>query len=215
MTSLKENYLNIKNSIPEKVTLVAVSKTKPMELIQELYDCGQRIFGENRVEELVLKNNKLPKDIQWHMIGHLQSKKVKKIAPFINLIHSIDSLKLLKEVNKEALKNNRIIDCLLQFHIAKEESKFGFTSTEFLNSTDFKELKNTRIKGIMGMATFTKDQVIVKEEFHNLKQISDKIIAILPTANIISMGMSGDFKLAIKEGSTMIRVGSSIFGARK
>ena len=217
MNLLKENYIEIKNSLPEEVTLVAVSKTKPKQLIQELYDLGQRIFGENRIEELVTKSIDLPKDIQWNMIGHLQSKKVKKIASFITLIHSVDSFKLLKEIDKEAKKNNRTIDCLLQFHIAQEETKYGFELEEvvdIINSKDFEELKNIQIKGVMGMATFTNNTNIVREEFKKLKIISEKIKSYFPTASTISMGMSGDYKLAIEEGSTMIRVGSSIFGSR-
>lgn len=217
MNTIKENYQKIKQALPEKVTLVAVSKTKPIPLLQELYDLGERVFGENRVEELIVKNETLPKDIQWHMIGHLQSKKVKKIASFISLIHSVDSFKLLKEINKEAQKNNRIIDCLFQFHIAKEETKYGFSLTKvkiIINSNEFKGLKNIQIKGVMGMATFTNNQEIVRQEFQTLHEISTEIKIVLPFATIISMGMSGDYKLAIQEGSNMVRVGSSIFGSR-
>jgi len=215
--SLVNNLNEVLSSIPKEVTLVAVSKTKPTEDIEVLYKTGQRIFGENRVEEIVDKHKALPKDIEWHMIGHLQSKKTKKIAPFISLIHSIDSFKLLKEVNKEAKKNNRIIPCLLQFRIAKEEAKYGFTEDEglkLIESEDFKQLNNISIAGVMGMATFTDDINIVRDEFKILKKISEKLLTISSNSKIISMGMSGDYSIGIEEGSNMIRVGSSIFGAR-
>lgn len=213
-----ENYKEIVSTIPEYVTLVAVSKTKPKESIQTLYDQGQRVFGENRVEELIEKHKELPKDIKWHMIGHLQSKKVKKIANFIDLIHSVDSFKLLKEINKQAKKNERVIKCLLQFHIAEEETKYGLDKNEaieFIHSDEFKSLENIDIKGVMGMATFTENQNQVQKEFKNLKKISLEIQKFLPHATEISMGMSNDYLLAIQEESTMIRVGSSIFGSRK
>lgn len=215
--SLVENLNEIKQAIPKKVTLVAVSKTKPIVHIQTLYDAGQRVFGENRVEELVEKYEALPKDIEWHMIGHLQSKKTKKIAPFISLIHSVDSLKLLAEIDKKAKKNNRIIKCLLQFHIAQEEAKYGFSEKEGLDlvtSTEFKEFQNITIAGVMGMATFTNEENLIRNEFKILKKISDKIGEIIPDSKIISMGMSGDYLIAIEEGSNMIRVGSTIFGTR-
>ncbi len=215
--SLVDNLKKVQDAIPESVCLVAVSKTKPIENIEVLYKTGQRVFGENRVEELVEKHRVLPKDIEWHMIGHLQSKKTKKIAPFISLIHSIDSFKLLNEVNKEAKKNNRVISCLLQFHIAKEEAKYGFTEKEgleLIESEDFKELNNISIAGVMGMATFTDNNAVVRNEFITLKKISDKLLLISPSSKIISMGMSGDYSIAIEEGSTMIRVGSTIFGSR-
>lgn len=201
--------------------LVAVSKTKPDELIQEAYDAGQLDFGENKVQELREKPARLPTDIRWHMIGHLQSNKVKYIAPFIYLIHAVDSLKLLMEINKQALKNDRIINCLIQVHIAQEENKFGFDESrliELLDSLELKSLNNILIVGLMGMATFTENQVQVRSEFNLLKNIFDNVKRnfVLPNVklNEISMGMSGDFEIAIEEGSTMIRVGSKIFGER-
>lgn len=202
-------------------TLVAVSKTKPNEQILDIYNQGQRIFGENRVQELVEKYNTLPKDIEWHMIGHLQSNKVKYMAHFVNLIHSVDNFKLLKEVNKQAAKNERIINCLLQFKIAKEETKTGFDlkdAKEMLDSELFSTLKNIKICGIMGMATFTDKQDQVRSEFQKLKNIFDQLQASYfknqDSFSEISMGMSGDFQLAIEEGSTMVRIGSLIFGNR-
>jgi pyridoxal phosphate enzyme (YggS family) len=215
---LVDNLEKIKSSLPTSITLVAVSKTKPISDIEILYQAGQRIFGENRVEELVEKQAALPKDIEWHMIGHLQSKKVKKITPFISLIHGVDSMKLLQEIDKQGKKNERVIDCLLQFHIANEETKYGLNLNEFnefLAIKQFDELTNISIKGVMGMATFTQDQAVVREEFQSLTNISNIVKKQFPDAAIISMGMSGDYKLAIEEGSTMIRVGSSIFGVRK
>lgn len=218
---IKENLLRIQNSIPSKVQLVAVSKTKPLELLQEAYTAGQRHFGENRVQELVEKYEALPKDICWHMIGHLQSKKVKYIAPFVHLIHGVDSLKLLEEINKQAHKNNRIIDCLLQFHIANEETKYGFSYEEALalvESETFFLLKNVRIVGVMGMATFTEDDNRVRQEFATLTNyfslFKNNQFKFAPYFKEISMGMSGDYLIAIEEGSTMVRVGSSIFGGR-
>lgn len=219
--SITNNLLQIKSQLPNHVTLVAVSKTKPVVDLMEAYNAGQRIFGENYVQELVEKNEQLPKDIQWHFIGHLQSRKVKLIAPFVNLIHGVDSLKLLHEINKEAQKNNRVIDCLLQIFIAEEESKFGLDEKELndiLSSEEFKNLKNIRIIGLMGMATFTDNQNQIKKEFQNLKTIFDKVSKLKTEncqLNTISMGMSGDYKLAIECGSTMVRIGSSIFGVRK
>lgn len=218
--SIQSNLNTIKTSLPEHVTLVAVSKTKPVSDLIQAYEAGQRIFGENKIQEMVDKYEQMPKDIQWHMIGHVQSNKVKFMAPFVSLIHGVDSLKLLHEINKQALKNNRIIDCLLQMHIAEEETKFGLDENELnelLSSSEFKEMKNIRILGLMGMATFTEDQNQIKKEFTNLKTIFDSIQK-LETANCnlntISMGMSGDYKLAIGCGSTMVRIGSSIFGGR-
>ena len=215
---VKDKLAFIQNQIPGTVTLVAVSKTQPVSAIQEAYDFGQRVFGENKVQELVDKYPLLPKDIKWHLIGHLQTNKVKYIAPFVALIHSVDSLKLLQEINKQALNNERIIDCLLQFHVAQEETKFGLTieeAKEFLDSIDFALLKNVRIVGIMGMASFTSDSNQVRSEFKSLKNIFNQLkTEYFPTENSfkeISMGMSGDFQLAIEEGSTMVRVGSSIF----
>lgn len=218
--SIKENLLQIKNALPKPVTLVAVSKTKPVSDLMEAYEAGQRIFGENKIQEMEEKFNKMPKDIQWHMIGHVQTNKVKFMAPFVNLIHGVDSLKLLKEINKEALKNNRIIDCLLQMHIAEEETKFGLDNAELdeiLKQVQNDNFKNIKIVGLMGMATFTENQVQIKKEFLHLKSIFDAKKE-LETENFqlatLSMGMSGDYQLAIKCGSTMVRIGSSIFGSR-
>ena len=218
---INENLTAIKKSIPSHVILVAVSKTKPNELIEEAYSSGQRIFGENKAQELKNKAEVLPKDIEWHFIGHLQSNKVKYIAPYASLIHSIDSLKLLTEVNKQAQKNDRIIDCLLQFHIAMEESKFGLSLEEveeLLTSNEFSSLKNINIVGVMGMASFINNEEQVRNEFASLKhifnQLNNGFFQRSETFKTISMGMSGDYKLAIEEGSTMVRVGSSIFGIR-
>ena len=218
---INENLTTIKQSIPSHVTLVAVSKTKPNELIEEAYSSGQRIFGENKAQELKNKAEVLPKDIEWHFIGHLQSNKVKYIAPYASLIHSIDSLKLLTEVNKQAQKNDRIIDCLLQFHIAMEESKFGLSLEEveeLLTSNEFSSLKNINIVGVMGMASFINSEEQVRNEFASLKniftQLNNSFFKQSETFKTISMGMSGDYKLAIEEGSTMVRVGSAIFGIR-
>jgi PLP dependent protein len=219
---IEENLQKVQNEIPEGVTLVAVSKTKPSSDIEKLYHVGQRIFGENKVQELVDKHDVLPKDIQWHLIGHLQTNKVKYIAPFVSLIHSIDSFKLLKEVNKEGKKNDRVISCLLQFHIAEEDSKFGLSmddANEILSSKEFIEMKNISIVGVMGMATFTDDELKVSNEFRNLESyfnvLKSHYFKFNDAFKEISMGMSGDYKLAIEEGSTMVRVGSSIFGSRK
>ncbi|MDL2144663.1 MULTISPECIES: YggS family pyridoxal phosphate-dependent enzyme [Flavobacterium] len=218
--SIASNLNTIKAGLPENVTLVAVSKTKPVPDLMQAYDAGQRIFGENKIQEMTEKWEQMPKDIQWHMIGHVQSNKVKFMAPFVSLIHGVDSLKLLQEINKQALKNDRIIDCLLQIYIAEEESKFGLDENELnelLSSPEFKELKNIRILGLMGMATFTEDQSQIKKEFTHLKSIFDSIKE-LKTENCnlttVSMGMSGDYQLAIECGSTMVRIGSSIFGGR-
>ncbi|MDP5106766.1 MAG: YggS family pyridoxal phosphate-dependent enzyme [Polaribacter sp.] len=218
---IKENLLKIKQSIPENVTLVAVSKTKPIEDLQEAYDAGQRIFGENKIQEMVDKYDALPKDIQWQMIGHLQSNKVKYMAHFVDLIHGVDKLKTLVEINKQAKKHNRIINCLLQARIAKEDTKFGLTFDEIeavLSSEKITELQNIKIVGFMGMATFTDDELQLSEEFSSLKNFfeAQKAKTVLKNCNleILSMGMSGDYQLAIKNGSTMIRVGSSIFGNR-
>jgi PLP dependent protein len=216
------NLQQIKASIPEHVTLVAVSKTKPNEAILEAYQAGQRIFGENKVQELTEKYESLPKDIEWQMIGHLQSNKVKYIAPFVSLIHGVDSFKLLKEINKRAVQNERVINCLLQIHIAEEDTKFGFDDKEvieLLKSETFQDLKNIKVVGLMGMATFTDDENQIRKEFKGLKNLFDKLLNLkLQTSNFkpqtLSMGMSGDYQLAIEEGSTMIRVGSSIFGER-
>jgi hypothetical protein len=197
--------------------LVAVSKTKPVADLMEAYHAGQRVFGENYVQELVEKHEALPKDIQWHFIGHLQSRKVKQLAPFVNLIHGVDSFKLLQEINKQAANNNRIIDCLLQIHIADEETKFGLDEEELnhiLTSNDFKNLENIRIVGLMGMATFSDNQIQIEKEFKHLKTIFEKLRTQNFELKTLSMGMSGDFPLAISCGSTMVRIGSSIFGSR-
>jgi pyridoxal phosphate enzyme (YggS family) len=203
---------------PQKVQLIAVSKTKPNEDIIELYDLGQRAFGENYVQELVDKAASLPKDIQWHFIGHLQSNKVKYIAPFVHLIHGVDSEKLLQEINKQAIKQNRIIDCLLQVHIATEETKFGFDADsidEFLQSGRLAQYPNIQIKGLMGMASFSEDTNLLTKEFTTLKQIFDQAAIQLGNQfTILSMGMSGDYTLAISLGSNMVRIGSLLFGAR-
>ncbi len=209
------------DAIPDHVTLVAVSKTKPTSAIQEAYNAGQRHFGENKVQEMTDKSARLPKDIHWHLIGHLQTNKVKYIASFVSLIHSIDSLKLLQEINKHAIKHNRVIDCLLQFHIAKEETKFGLDLVEanvLLGSEQFSALKNIRIVGVMGMASFTPNEKELRKEFSELRgiftSIKNKWFTDENSFKIISMGMSGDYGIAIEEGSTMVRVGSSIFGSR-
>lgn len=215
--SIAENINKINNEIYETATLVAVSKTKPNEAIQEAYDCGQRIFGENKVQELVQKHEDLPKDIEWHLIGHLQTNKVKYIAPFVSLIHAVDSFKLLKEINKQAIKNNRIIDCLLQVKIAEEDSKFGLSKNEvetILNSEEAQQLKGIKIVGMMGMATNSSDEKQVKEEFRLLNIFFQQLNTQHPLLKTLSMGMSGDYKIAIQEGSTMVRVGSTIFGNR-
>jgi len=217
MEIIKNNLKQINASIPEDVTLVAVSKTKPIIDIQEAYDAGQRIFGENKIQEMVAKYDVLPKDIEWHMIGHLQSNKVKYMAHFVDLIHGIDSLKTLKEINKQALKHNRTINCLLQVRIAKEETKFGLPFNEvtnILSSEEFQSLSNVNVVGFMGMATFTDDAEVLTEEFSSLKTLFDKLKTQNPELKTLSMGMSGDYQIAIKNGSTMIRVGSSIFGNR-
>lgn len=218
--SIQSNLNTIKATLPENVTLVAVSKTKPVSDLIQAYEVGQRIFGENKIQEMTEKWEQMPKDIQWHMIGHVQSNKVKFMAPYVTLIHGVDSLKLLQEIDKQALKNNRIIDCLLQIYIAEEESKFGLDENELnelLTSVEFKELKNIRILGLMGMATFTENQNQIKKEFTHLKSIFDSIRKLKTEncqLNTISMGMSGDYQLAIECGSTMVRIGSSIFGGR-
>ncbi len=206
---------------PIGVTLVAISKTKPVEDIQEAYDAGQRIFGENMVQELVEKQEKLPQDIQWHLVGHLQTNKVKYIAPFITLIQSVDSLKLLIEINKQASKHNRVIDCLLQVDIAQEDTKFGLDHPEvieLLESEEFKAMKNVRIRGLMGIATNTEKEKEVKEEFYELKMLFDGIKVSYyrkdESFDTLSMGMSSDYKLAIEQGGNMVRLGSTIFGKR-
>lgn len=224
--SISKNLNNIKSQLPAHVTLVAVSKTKPVADLMEAYDAGQRIFGENKIQEMTDKWEVMPKDIEWHMIGHVQTNKVKYMAPYVSLIHGVDSLKLLQEINKQAAKNNRVIDCLLQVYIAEEESKFGLDEQELeeiLNKildsarNDNNEFKNIRVIGLMGMATFTENQNQIEKEFKHLKTIFDKY-SKLETSNLkletLSMGMSGDYQLAISCGSTMVRIGSSIFGSR-
>ena len=218
---IKENLNIVKATVPANVTLIAVSKTKPVSDLQEAYDAGQRIFGENKALEMRDKHQALPADIQWHFIGHLQTNKIKYIAPFVTLIHAIDSLPLLEAVNKEAAKNNRVIDCLLQFHIAQEETKFGLDIEEaksLLESESFKDLKNINICGVMGMATFTDNAAQVRNEFKNLKNIFETLKENYFKEKVsfkeISMGMSDDYPIAIEEGATMVRVGSKIFGAR-
>ncbi|MFN4234402.1 MAG: YggS family pyridoxal phosphate-dependent enzyme [Bacteroidia bacterium] len=219
--SVAENLLFIKKTLPQNVTLVAVSKTQPNEKILEAYQAGHKIFGENYVQELVNKANSLPNDIEWHFIGHLQSNKVKYIAPFVYLIHGVDSLKLLKEINKQGEKNNRIIKCLLQIHIAKEETKFGLNETELfeiLNSEELKKLQFINITGLMGMASKTNNAHEIKNEFLFLKKLFDSIQTAYKSFNInvttLSMGMSNDYLLAVECGSNMVRIGSSIFGLR-
>ena len=218
---IKNNLIKLKNTISNDVLLVAVSKTKPIEAIKEAYETGHRDFGENKVQELIEKFDKLPVDISWHMIGHLQTNKVKYIAPFIHLIHGVDSLKLLKEINKQALKNNRTIQCLLQFHIAQETTKYGLILKEALDiisSTEFMQLKNITIAGVMGMASNSNDEITIAKEFSTLKAIFDQLSESSinqKSFNWISMGMSGDYKIAIEQGSNMIRIGSTIFGNRE
>ena len=219
--SIAENIDLVKANLPAQVQLVAVSKTKPVEMLAEAYRHGQRAFGENKVQELVGKFEALPKDIEWHFIGHMQTNKVKYIAPFIHLIHGVDSFKLLKTINTEAKKIDRIIPCLLQFHIAEEETKFGFSLVEveeMLKSDEFKLLENVKISGVMGMATYTDDENQIHKEFACLKAYFDKLksdyFTNQPDFTEISMGMSGDYRIAVEEGSTMVRIGSTIFGER-
>ncbi|CAM1363092.1 YggS family pyridoxal phosphate-dependent enzyme [Tenacibaculum xiamenense] len=214
---IKDNLHNIKKTIPEQVTLVAVSKTKPVSDIQEAYNAGQRVFGENKIQEMVGKYEELPKDIEWHMIGHLQRNKVKYMAHFVNLIHGVDSLKTLIEIDKQAKKHSRVINCLLQAKIAKEESKFGLSFNEIeaiLNSEEIKTLKNIKVVGLMGMSTFTDNVKQITDEFESLHEFHNKIKNAHTNLNILSMGMSGDYELAIAKGSNMVRIGSSIFGVR-
>ena len=219
--SIVKNIEKLKKELPENVKLVAVSKTKPAEQILEAYQSGHKIFAENKVQELVSKFDILPKDIEWHMVGHLQTNKVKYIAPFVALIHAVDSLKLLKAIDKEALKNNRAIPCLLQVKIAREQSKFGLNATSLeniLGSEDFKNFNNIKILGLMGMASYTNDTDIVRGEFKKLvsifKSIRQSYFLDIPYFKELSMGMSTDYKIAVEEGSTMIRIGSLIFGER-
>lgn len=215
--TIKQHLAFIKQGLPETVSLVAVSKTQSIATVLEAYNAGQRIFGENKVQEMVQKWEALPTDIQWHMIGHLQTNKVKYMAPFVSLVHAVDSLKLLKEINVQARKQERSIDCLLQIYIADETTKFGLTEEELYNiirSDEFKNLGYIKVVGLMGMATFTDNKDQVRREFHYLKSLFDKLKGELPDIRVLSMGMSGDYELAIEEGSTMVRIGSSIFGNR-
>ena len=215
--NISKNLQHIKSLLPENVTLVAVSKTKPISDLEEAYKAGQRVFGENKIQEMVEKYDALPKDIQWHMIGHLQRNKVKYMAHFVSLIHGVDSFKTLKEIDKQAKKHNRVINCLLQAKIAKEETKFGLSFNEItaiLASEEFSALKNISITGLMGMATFTDNKEQLKDEFSSLKNFFDSLKTGNQKLKTISMGMSGDYKLAIENGSTMVRIGSSIFGSR-
>jgi pyridoxal phosphate enzyme (YggS family) len=218
---IEQNLKRVKASIPDDVTLVAVSKTHPIQAIKEAYQCGQRDFGENKVQELLEKVNQLPTDIRWHLIGHLQTNKVKFIVPFVYLIHGVDSFKLLKEINKQASKVGRVVSCLLQFHIAKEETKFGFSLEEveeMLSSTEFRTLANVHICGVMGMATFTSNEQTIRQEFKALKmhfeQLKHAYFEQEARFSTLSFGMSNDYQVAVDEGSNMIRVGSSIFGNR-
>ncbi|MFW6202714.1 MAG: YggS family pyridoxal phosphate-dependent enzyme [Marinilabilia sp.] len=222
MTSIQNNLNELKARLPQNVKLVAVSKTKSPELIMEAYDAGQRVFGENKVQELADKYEALPKDIEWHMIGHLQRNKVKYIAPFVSLIHGVDSFRLLRTIDKEGKKNERVIPCLLQIHIASEETKFGLDESELfdiLESEDFKQLANVKIEGLMGMATFSENENLVSSEFRGLKDLFDKVKEKYFTGDEsfqwLSMGMSGDYHLALNEGSNMVRIGSAIFGERQ
>lgn len=218
--SIKQNLYSIQSELPAQVTLVAVSKTKPIADLTEAYEAGQRIFGENKIQEMTDKFEKMPKDIQWHMIGHVQSNKVKIMAPYVSLIHGVDSLKLLEEINKQAKKNNRTINCLLQIHIAKEDTKFGLDENELfeiIQSETFTSLNNIKVLGLMGMATYTENQEQISTEFIFLKKLFDQVNAssiIHYPLSVLSMGMSGDYKIAIDCGSNMVRIGSSIFGER-
>jgi pyridoxal phosphate enzyme (YggS family) len=216
---IAKNLNTINSQLPAQVTLVAVSKTKPVANLMEAYDAGQRIFGENKIQEMTDKWEVMPKDIEWHMIGHVQTNKVKYMAPYVSLIHGVDSLKLLQEINKQAAKNNRVIDCLLQVYIAEEESKFGLDEQELDEllkqvQHDKENFKNIRIVGLMGMATFTENQNQIEKEFKHLKTIFDNLKIHNSELKTLSMGMSGDYQLAISCGSTMVRIGSSIFGSR-
>lgn len=211
--SVKNNLQKLKKQLSEKVTLVAVSKTHPISSIQEAYNYGHRIFGENKIQEMVTKWEQLPKDIEWHMIGHVQTNKVKYMAPFVHLIHGVDSFKLLSEIDKQAAKNNRVINCLLQIKIAKEETKFGMTEEEAITILNQQNLKNVKIIGFMGMASFSSED-LVSQEFECLSKLFEKQKRNNPSLTVLSMGMSGDYKIALNKGSNMIRVGSAIFGNR-
>lgn len=218
--SIKNNIEQFTQELPSGCRLVAVSKTQPADKLRQAYDAGQRMFGENKAQELAAKYEMLPRDIEWHMIGHLQTNKVKYIAPFVHLIHSVDSLKLLTEINKQAGKVSRVINCLIQIHIAAEDTKFGFSQTEaleLLNSDQFRLLQNIQVTGLMGMATLTDNQTQIRQEFKSLKTLFDKIKSMkLPSTDMkeLSIGMSSDYKLALAEGSTLVRIGTAIFGER-
>jgi hypothetical protein len=217
MTTIADNIKSIKTELPENVSLVAVSKTKSNKEILEAYNAGQRVFGENKVQEMTQKWSELPKDIEWHMIGHVQRNKVKYMAPYVSLIHGVDSLKLLKEINKQAKKEERVISCLLQMHIAEEETKFGFNEDELktlIDSGVLQELAHVQIQGLMGMATFIANAKQIRKEFKTLNKMYEALKKELTGITELSMGMSGDYPIAIEEGSTMVRIGSSIFGAR-
>jgi len=217
MNLIKTKLLEIKEALPEHVTLVAVSKTKPISELMEAYEAGQRIFGENKILEMADKHENMPKDIKWHMIGHVQTNKVKYMASFVDLIHAVDSFKLLKEINKQAKKHNRTINCLLQIKIAQEESKFGLSESEaiqLLKNDQVQQLSNVSIQGLMGMATFTDDKTIIKTEFEKISSLFQSLQATYTSLKTLSIGMSGDYLTAIATGSTMVRIGSSIFGAR-
>lgn len=219
--TVQDNLTELKKNIPPRCTLVAVSKTQPLEKIREAYDCGQRVFGENRAQELATKHGALPGDISWHMIGHLQTNKIKYIAPFVSLIHSVDSVKLLEEINRQGARVQRVIPCLLQVHIAAEETKFGFSPREIIalvTSVPWEGMKNIEVLGLMGMATFTEDKQRVRGEFRHLKNLYDDLRSrALPACirmEVLSMGMSNDYQIAIEEGSNMVRVGTAVFGER-
>lgn len=219
--SITKNIQNLQSKLPKGVTLVAVSKTKPITDLEEAYKAGQRVFGENKIQEMTQKWEVLPKDIEWHMIGHVQTNKVKYMGPYVHTIHAVDSLKLLKEINKQALKNNRVINCLLQLKIAEEDSKFGLSKEDLisiLNNEVLERFTNIKITGVMGMATFTEDKNQIKQEFERLRNtfedLKNKSLPANTELKTLSMGMSGDYPIAIACGSTMIRVGSSIFGSR-
>lgn len=217
MNSIAQNLKHIENTLPSGVTLVAVSKTKPIPNLMEAYNAGQRIFGENKIQEMTQKWEEMPKDILWHMIGHVQTNKVKYMAPYVDTIHAVDSLKLLKEINKQALKHNRKINCLLQIKIAEEESKFGLSENDaidLLKSEEVQKLRNVKIKGLMGMATFTDDSNQIKNEFDKIQVLFKQLKTTFTEFDTLSIGMSGDYKIAMDCGSTMVRIGSSIFGAR-
>jgi PLP dependent protein len=217
MMSIAENIHRIEAELGTNTNLIAVTKTKPVEMLMEAYRAGFKRYGENKVQEMVEKHEAMPKDIEWHLIGHLQTNKVKYIASFVSMIHSVDSLKLLQEINKQAIKNNRIIDCLLQIYIAQEETKFGLSedeAIELIDSDDFKKMQNIRIVGLMGMASNTDNQNQIRQEFKNLKLLFTTITARYLPLSTLSMGMSSDYLIAAQEGSTLVRVGSAIFGGR-